>query len=260
MDRDIGCSCLSEPFELCDCGRRGCLRRRSNANTSGIHGDDYQGTAPLPTEDRPLLSAADVGRGLYVGLGSDRARADGQRKGDWMQTYTGRQFWPLDPRPDEIDIIDIAAALSKLCRYGGHTLRFYSVAEHCVLMARMARMRGQSRAAVIWALMHDASEGYLCDVIRPIKPSLTNYAAIEGRLIRAIAARFGLPQPMPPIVNIMDEAILLDEQAQVMARPPKPWSLDPATRPLGVTLQFWSPDQAFAAFMQEFAACGGRAV
>lgn len=38
------------------------------------------------------------------------------RKGDWMQTYTGRQFWPLDPHPDEIDIRDIAHALSMMCR------------------------------------------------------------------------------------------------------------------------------------------------
>lgn len=56
-------------------------------------------------------------------------------RGDWMQTYTGRRFYPLDPRPDEIDPEDIAHALSLLCRYGGHVDRFYSVAEHCVLMS-----------------------------------------------------------------------------------------------------------------------------
>ncbi len=42
-----------------------------------------------------------------------------ERRGDWMQTYTGRAFWPLDARADEIDPLDIAHALSLLCRYGG---------------------------------------------------------------------------------------------------------------------------------------------
>src|SRR5258708_22646781 len=44
----------------------------------------------------------------------------------FRSTYGGRQFWPLDPRPEEIHISDIAPALSKLCRYGGHFLRFFT--------------------------------------------------------------------------------------------------------------------------------------
>ena len=58
------------------------------------------------------------------------------RKGDWMQTHTGGQFWPLDPRIEDINILDISASLSKINRYAGHTLDFYSVAEHCVLITR----------------------------------------------------------------------------------------------------------------------------
>lgn len=61
-----------------------------------------------------------------------------QRRGDWMQTYTGRQFWPLDPLPEDVFIEDIAHALSMQCRYAGHVTRFYSVAEHSVLIARCA--------------------------------------------------------------------------------------------------------------------------
>jgi hypothetical protein len=53
-------------------------------------------------------------------------------RGDWMQTYSGRRFYPLDPRAEELADLDIAHALSLLCRYGGHVERFYSVAEHCV--------------------------------------------------------------------------------------------------------------------------------
>ena len=75
------------------------------------------------------------------------------RKGNWMQTFTGRQFWPADPRADEIDIRDIAHALSMQCRYAGHCTQFYSVAEHCVLLANAIPEQK------LWALLHDASAG-----------------------------------------------------------------------------------------------------
>ena len=57
------------------------------------------------------------------------------RGGGWLQTWSGRMFWPLDPRDDEVDICDIAHALAHQCRFGGHCRRFYSVAEHCVLLS-----------------------------------------------------------------------------------------------------------------------------
>jgi uncharacterized protein len=167
------------------------------------------------------------------------------RKGDWMQTATGRQFWPLDPRADEVFIEDIAHALSLLCRYGGHCLRFYSVAEHCVLLANTAPL-GLARAA----LLHDASEAYLSDVIRPVKRHLGNYIEIEQSIERVIADRFALEWPTPPFVKRMDDAILADECAQAMTKPPADWCLPQP--PLGVTLQFWSPERAKVEFLAAF--------
>lgn len=175
-----------------------------------------------------------------------------QRKGDWMQTSQGRQFWPLDPRADEIDIRDIAGALSKLCRYGGQCLRFYSVAEHCVHVAKHA-----PEGLELAALMHDASEAYLSDVIRPIKSHLSNYLEIEAGLELVIAERFDLAWPMPPEVKRLDTAILADERDQAMAPPPVPW---PQTTelPLGVMLQFWSPWRAEEEFLRAFHGYGGK--
>jgi hypothetical protein len=167
------------------------------------------------------------------------------RLGDWMQTASGRQFWPLDPRPEEILIEDIAAALSKLCRYGGHTKHFYSVAEHCVLMAQAA-----PSIFAFAALMHDASEAYLSDVIRPIKRHLGGYMEHEARLEAVIAERFGLPLGMHPEVKRLDNAILTDEREQAMTNPPVPWNEnDPA---LGVTLHFWTPERAEREFLAAF--------
>lgn len=177
------------------------------------------------------------------------------RKGDWMQTAQGRQFWPMDPRPEEIHIDDIAHALGMQCRYGGHSLRFYSVAEHCVHVASVA-----PAGLELAALMHDASEAYLTDVIRPVKSSLSNYKEIESNLERCIAERFGLTWPMPPEVKRLDERILRDERTQNMNPAPFPWACcDNNAEPLGVTLQFWTPARARYEFGVAFWRYGGRA-
>lgn len=175
------------------------------------------------------------------------------RAGDWMQTYSGRQYWPLDPRAEDVAIWDIAAALGKLCRFSGHSRRFYSVAEHCVLLARSSACPPALRLV---ALMHDASEAYVTDVIRPIKPYLGGYAEIEDRNMRAIAQRFGFTWPMPAIVKDLDNRMLAAERDQVMASPPAPWAID--CPPLDVELQLWTPDRATAEFVDAFLEFGGR--
>ena len=73
----------------------------------------------------------------------------------WIQTYSGKKFWLDPPMWDQIDIIDIAHALSMTCRYGGHSKFFYSVAQHCCLMSRLVPKR-----LALAALLHDAVEAY----------------------------------------------------------------------------------------------------
>jgi hypothetical protein len=169
-------------------------------------------------------------------------RIDGTRVGNWMQTYTGRAFYPIDPRPEEIEIEDIAQALSKQCRYAGHTKRFYSVAEHCVHLYWKL-----PREFKLWGLLHDASEAYLTDIIRPVKSYLTGYLDLEEKLMRAVAERFYMKWPMPPMVKEFDNRILLDERNQIMANPPHDWNI--VGEPLGVDIQCWDPERAFHEFM-----------
>lgn len=167
-------------------------------------------------------------------------------RGDWIQTARGGQFWPIDPRANEIDANDIAHALSLLCRFGGHCLRFYSVAEHSVLLARAVSLENR-----LWALLHDATEAYLVDVPRPLKPFLTGYREAEAKIAIAVCDKFDLPHEMPAEVKEFDRRILTDERAQNMAPAPIPWSTD--AEPIGVTLQFWSPEQAKHEFLAELA-------
>ena len=164
----------------------------------------------------------------------------------WLQTATGRAFWPLAPRPQDIDIVDIAHALANQCRYAGHCRKFYSVAEHSVHVARHLPPEFK-----LWGLLHDASEAYLVDIPRPIKPALTNYRALEDRVMAAVAEAFGLAGEMPAEVKRADNAILADEAAQLMGNPPKAWGLTEA--PLGVTVRCWSPRRARASFLTAFA-------
>lgn len=176
-----------------------------------------------------------------------------ERRGDWMQTYSGRQFWPLDPRADEIHLPDIAASLSKMCRYAGHTLDHYSVAEHSVLMMRHLRDHGHGLDVLRWALLHDASEAYLVDVPRPVKPFLPGYREHEAALMAVVAKRFGLSPEMPAAVHAADNCILADEKAQAMT-PGLDWP--GLGEPLGVKLRFWNWSVAWYHFEDACAELG----
>ncbi len=174
------------------------------------------------------------------------------RRGDWIQTFTGQRFWPLDPHPAEIAIEDIAHALAMKCRYGGHCLAFYSVAEHSVLLSQAVEARHAR-----WALLHDAAEAYLADVPRPVKPELTGWKAIEAAVMRAVCLRFGLDTQEPAEVKAADTAILADEKWQVMAEGPA-WGAIPA-RGLGVAVRCLPPPEAKALFLARFAELFGEA-
>jgi hypothetical protein len=167
------------------------------------------------------------------------------RAGDWIQTFTGGAFWPLDPRVEDIRIEDIAHALSMLCRYNGHCTRFYSVAEHSVYVSRL--VAPEHRLA---ALLHDASEAYLADVPRPVKPLLQGYAEIEAIIERKVAERFGLVWPWAPEIKQADLAVFHDEKNQIMAPEPAPWKLPVAAA--GVSIVGLDSGDAKMLFLAEY--------
>ncbi len=169
------------------------------------------------------------------------------RLGDWMQTVSGRQFWPLDPRPEDIVIEDIAHALSMMCRFGGHCERFYSVAEHSVLVSENVPPQD-----ALWALLHDASEAYIADIVRPAKRFIDGYKHIEANIMAAVCSAFNLPIIEPPSVKRADNAILADEAAQIMGAKPKDWILPEP--PLGVRIIGLSPSGAKLAFLNRYRA------
>jgi uncharacterized protein len=168
-------------------------------------------------------------------------------RGSWMQTFTGRQFFPLDPHPDDIDIVDIAHALALICRYGGHTTRHYSVAEHCVQMSYFVPEQD-----ALWALLHDATEAYVGDMVRPLKNHMPAYRAAEDRVMTAIARRFEINPGMPASVKEADNRILLDERAAVMAPSERSWAAVEGLVPLGAPIEGWSPALAEWNYRERF--------
>lgn len=178
-----------------------------------------------------------------------------QRKGYWVQTFTGRAVWPLDPRPEEIFIEDVAHHLSMLCRFAGAGQRFLSIAEHCCNVA--TRTSDENK---LEALLHDGPEYVLSDVLSPVKRSLTEYKVLEDLQARAFATRFGLKYPWPAEVHELDLRELIAERDQNMKRSPRPphdgWP--DHLEPLDVEMQYWPPEVAEARFLEAFALYSSR--
>lgn len=150
---------------------------------------------------------------------------------NFIRTYTGKKFWPLNPRVEDIDIVDIAHALSLVCRFTGHTYCFYSVADHSLRVSKLAEQivmaqggpltirTEAAREAALWGLMHDASEAYLCDVPSPLKraPGIGGlYKGFERNLMDMIALRFDLSPHEPSVVKDADRVLLNTEMRDLM--------------------------------------------
>lgn len=151
-------------------------------------------------------------------------RSDAQvseRYGSYMHTYSGRKYWPLDPRPSEVSVIVIAHHLAMRCRWGGAVRNFFSVAEHSVYVALLLALWGRPKREVKAALFHDGSESYNGDLIRPLKYSpefAAPFKAVEKLNDQAVAIAFDVEFPWPEYVHKADEAVCAAEAEQIVIK------------------------------------------
>lgn len=133
---------------------------------------------------------------------------DTSRVGDWISTFSGGRWYPLDPRIEEVKIEDIAHSLSMLCRYNGHCKFFYSVAEHCWLLSYAV-----PDPYKLEALVHDGSEAYMSDIPRPFKysDSMALFREIEDKNAEVVYNYVGLSYPESAIVKQYDKRIIRNE-------------------------------------------------
>ena len=172
------------------------------------------------------------------------------RKGRFHQTAMGREFWPLDPRADEVHFDDIAWALSMQVRFGGHVKGPYTVAQHSVLVSDVVeKLRGtldEQRAG----LLHDASEAYCVDVPRPIKPHLIGYKEIEIGIQKAIGERFGVDAGLfeSKLIKIADNVVLATEKRDCRRGKPRQSEIDELPAPMVERITILDHDDALYEF------------
>lgn len=126
---------------------------------------------------------------------------------------SGRPFNPYLPTGPFSVVTEIAPALSKLCRFTGHTRSFYSVAQHSVLVSYLC-----DPSHALAGLLHDASEAYLADIAAPMKrsPAFAQYRDLEAYIQRAIEHEHGIEGGIPADVQAADRLALAVEARDLM--------------------------------------------
>jgi len=173
-----------------------------------------------------------------------------------IQTYTGKLINPFANENEDcgpIVLMDIAHALSNLCRFNGHVKRFYSVGEHSLYVS--ALLEHHEPTTQTWGLLHDAAEAYLGDMVRPLKQRMPEFQAIEDRMLQRIAQRFGLVWPIPDVVFDADDIMLATEFRDLMHSPPQsPLRMQPF--PFPIPHHIGSPEVIRELFMTRAAELG----
>lgn len=190
----------------------------------------------------------------------------------YIVTRSGIRFDLRNPRPEMIALRDIAYALARTVRFGGHGQEPYNVAQHSVLVSLLAAGDGGQDTVLtpvqcalgLEGLLHDAHEAYVGDVVAPLKVLLPDYRALELRYEAVVRARFGVPEELGPEVVEADRDACALEFSELFPTSPMyevfghpvipvaaPRSMRYAQRG-GGGLDVWSHDQSEAAFIRRF--------
>ena len=173
--------------------------------------------------------------------------------GPFIQTLSGRRVNPLDAAPEDIDPADIARALSNLCRFGGHSKAFYSVAQHSAIVCDLLEERGATPDELMAALLHDAAEAYLGDLPHPLKHRSELGAAFrvaEKRLEAVIVERFALPEAAARI-KPLDKALLAAER-RIFSEVTWHWPELDGAEELAIEIMPWDAARALAEFTARY--------
>ena len=145
-----------------------------------------------------------------------------ENNASFIQTYSGRKLDFRNPDPEAITLEDIAHALSQIVRFGGHISRFYSVADHSLNVARLVAWGGGTRQDTLCALLHDASESLIGDIVTPLKHILPQAMELEKKLSSMIFQKFGIDESRVDFAAVKkaDETMLVIEAKALFNFPP----------------------------------------
>jgi hypothetical protein len=167
-------------------------------------------------------------------------------KGPTIMLQSGAWFDFGAPASSDFTIEDVAHGLANVCRYAGQCRRFYSVAEHSILVSEIAV------GLELEALLHDAAEAFMGDIPRPLKQLLPEYRRIENNVQEAILTRFGLSTPIPLRVKDADLRVLAAEQSQIMPPGADHWAREQNVVPALAVVRCLDPDTAERAFLNRY--------
>lgn len=173
---------------------------------------------------------------------------DVTKNGDGVfSTRSGQLIDIMNPTADTIDLEDIASALSHVCRFGGQVNQFYSVAQHSVLVSYLC-----DPEYAMYGLLHDASEAYIGDVIKPLKNILGDvYEDIETKFTYAIFDKFNLdPKGIKNVEKADKEALQIEHD---YLRGIDTGSLDATLLSYGLISGAWSSFTSRSSFMGRYA-------
>lgn len=181
----------------------------------------------------------------------------------WQRMLSGRRLDILNPSPLDIEIEDIAHGLSRVARWNGQTTGdwAYSVAQHSVVVEEIARSIApkSSRTLLLAALLHDASEYVIGDLITPFKSAIgLNYKAVEHRLEAAVHMRFGIPTVLPlkdqALIKRADRAAAYWEAVEIAGfREEETRRIFKKPAKIGpLSIKIAPPERAKASFLQRF--------
>lgn len=174
-----------------------------------------------------------------------------------IATHSGKLVNPLDLKPEDVDIHDIAHALSNICRYGGHVRKFYSVAQHSIIMLDLLKGVSARPDEQLLGLLHDAEEAYLMDFPNPIKQLKTfgEYREFCERASKAIYNAFEIPWPVSiDRIKRFDQELVTLEARQLMQVAPE-WEDELARFEPGFprfSILPWDPHVARHHFLRAF--------
>jgi hypothetical protein len=186
-----------------------------------------------------------------VGLNVDSAKA-----GVGIEMVNGERIILLDPKPAVIHPEVLAHSLANLCRWTGHPKRFFSVAQHCIIVSKIVPPE-----FAMQGLLHDASEAFIGDINRPLKLVFEHFAPgvlhdIEENIHKAIAKRFGSGFPHDPSIKVADNISLATERRDLLADSDEEWIGLPD--PLEKPIQPMGPRAAKNAWLNRFYELGGE--
>ena len=156
-----------------------------------------------------------------------------------INTFSGLKINLINPKPEQISIYDIARGLSNNSHFGGHVPEFFSIAQHCDLVCHLMENENKfSQEELLCGLLHDASEAYLGDMVKPLKVHIPKFQKIEDNMQKVILEKFKIdPNIMPKIKKYDKDAQYLEFTCFYRK---------------GVSFEHLNPTESFEKFMERF--------